>query len=552
MMKHIARWLGLLDRCDFCGAEFWRWFSHSCGDAIGLGLDRAAALAALALLLTAHGWAQYTPPYVGLVGTLGSANGMPASNYIITLEPSQVMYVGGTSIVVANTNCGTDNNGHVVGTPNPTAPAVLAANPASGTLPAGNYYVEITWYDNAGHQTLGSPEATVQLTAPGNVTISPPVGGAPLPAVGMYVYIGTTSGGETYQGAVSNPTGSFIQSIPLVTGATPPIANNSVCVTVANDAAWPIGGYSFNLTTPAGNTVPGYPQQVQFVGPGSAFNVSNGLPLWNGRVTYPVPILTLPYNHNAQSISGPLSMTNYNVYNVHALGVATANPAWGVDVEGSGAYAAINANQGYLVSGTGGTAGQCLGSDGTYWDTPINCTAGGTIYYQYARQNGSALPQEEAYANGPGITFSNVLGPPGVTQVAVETLANTGVDTYVAMYATAGTSGTCAAWDANGGLGPGTCTVPYTGASNYQNIGGGLILMWGYQNAAAGGPTAITVTWPVGVTCSTFEKVLSLATVDYGTNPSRNVAYITAESLTGFTGQTDSSTAAFNWSAICK
>jgi hypothetical protein len=406
------------------------------------------ALAAVFFSLSALG--QYTAPYVGITGTLGSANGMPASNYGITLVPTQVMYVGGTSVVIGNASCATDTNGAVIGTMNPQTPPIVAANLITGTVPIGNYYVEITWYDAFNHQTLPSPEVQVQLTSAGSILVSPPAAGAPLSAVGMKVYIGTSSGAETYQGQVTNPASTYTQSVPLVTGAALPNINGTVCVVVANDAAWPIAGYMFNLTTPAGNNVPGFPQQVQFIGPGSAFNISNGLPLFNGRVTYPVPVITLPYNHNPQSISGPLSMTNYNVYNVGRLGVGTALPAWGVDVEGSGQAAAINANQGYLINGDGGTVGQAPCSDGTYVDQFCTfVTSIPTLYYQTIQANGVDQTQRAkvnfssffALSDSSSPSRTNVDAAPSGVTAGSYSCPNASVDAYGRVTAIA--NGTC-------------------------------------------------------------------------------------------------------------
>lgn len=442
--------------------------------------------AALFSLFPLVAFAQYTAPYVGITGTFGSANGMPASNYGITLEPTQVMYVGGTSVVVANANCGTDVNGTVVGTLNPVTPPVVSPAYSSGSVPIGNYYVEVTWYDAFNHQTLPSPEVQVQLTTAGSIVVSPPVAGAPLSAVGMDVYIGTSSGAETYQGQVTNPAGTYTQATAITTGAALPTFNATVCVVVANDAAWPIAGYMFNLTTPAGNNVPGFPQQVQFVGPGSAFNVSNGLPAFNGRVTYPVPILSLPYNHNAQSISGPLSMSGYNLYNVGAVGVGTAVPAYGVDVEGSGVQAAINANQGYLVNGGGGGAGQCLGSDGTYYDVAIACiTTLPTAYYQTVLNGsttGSAVTQRGylAVGSGTGLAAVDTLGVGSqVSRTVLDvnaypTSSTIATDPYVVMTATGGSAGQFACWDATtGGLsGSSSPCSGGTGVDEYFSISG--------------------------------------------------------------------------------
>ena len=326
---------------------------------------------AFALCLSAQ--AQYSAPYVAITGTMSSSNGMPAANYVLTFQPTQVMFVGGTSVVVANSTCATDTNGAVVGVRNPLQGPVVAVA-YTGTLPAGNYYVEITWYDSYTHQTLVSPEIQVQLTSAGQLQISPPAGGAAINTIGMNVYIGTGSGTETYQGQTISPTATYTQSTALGAGAAPPILNSTVCSVVANDAAWPIAGYMATLTDPSGIAVPGYPQQWQFLGPGSTYNLSNGLPLYNGRVTYPVPLLTQPYNHNAQSITGSLGLNGYNLFSVGKIGVGTSLPAWGVDVEGTGLASIVNANGGYLVNGLAGTSGYCLGSDGTAYDMPVACT----------------------------------------------------------------------------------------------------------------------------------------------------------------------------------
>ena len=329
------------------------------------------AIAFFCVLLPAA--AQYSAPYVAVTGTVSSANGMPAANYVLTFQPTQIMFVGGTSVVVSNANCATDTNGAVVGIRNPlTGPVVNVGY--TGTLTAGNYYIVITWYDGYTHQTLVSPEIQAQLTSSGQLQISPPTGGVAINTVGMDVYIGTGSGTETYQGQTTSPTATYTQSTPLSVGAAQPIFNSTVCQLVANDAAWPIAGYNATLTDPSGLPVPGYPQQWQFLGPGSTYNLSNGLPLYNGRVTYPVPLLTQPYNHNAQSITGSLGLNGYNLYSVGKIGVGTSLPAWGVDVEGAGLASLINANGGYLVNGLAGTSGFCLGSDGTAYDTPIACS----------------------------------------------------------------------------------------------------------------------------------------------------------------------------------
>lgn len=357
---------------------------------------RAVAICATALLLLVAGSAQ--AQYVTLTGSLSSASGLPAANATLTFSPSQVFFVGGTTVVVTEAQCGTDALGNVVGITNPQAPARVAIQLA-GTLPAGNYYVEFAWIDGAGHVTQVSPETVKQLTGVGELQILPPVGAGPLGAVGMQVYIGTTPGSETLQGATGTPIAQYTQAVPLVAGAAPPTSNTTICKLVANDAGWPTGtGYNVSLVDASGNTLFSYPAMWQFFGVGSVYNLSNGLPYYHGQVTYPVPILSIPYNHNVQSISGPINLTGYDLLNVLEIGVGTALPAWGIDVEGSGLAGAINANTGYLFSGAAPLNHVLLGNGSYYVDSatiPWSIITGAPgSFYTTVAINTVALPQE--------------------------------------------------------------------------------------------------------------------------------------------------------------
>lgn len=332
---------------------------------------------------------------VTLTGAIQASNGLPASNFNIAFTPSQWFYIAGTGAIVNTTTfCATSVDGTVHGIGNPLTSSVVT--PAfTGTLPPGNYFSFYTFYTATGTQTLPSPEVQTQLTGTGQIQIAAPTSGIPAGVVGMNVYIGITSGGETYQGqTVSNAT--YIQNVALVTGAAAPTANNTICQQVANDAGWPTGtGYTVSLTDPQGNTYPGYPMMWQLLGPGTTINLANGLPYYNGIVTYPIPILASPTNHAPQSISGPLSMTGYDVLNVGELGVGTGLPAWGVDVEGSGLAGAINSKTGYLINGGAGTSGQAPCSDGSYIDEFCSfIPTGTTFFYQTVEDNATALPQE--------------------------------------------------------------------------------------------------------------------------------------------------------------
>ena len=332
-----------------------------------------------------------------------------ALTFIATLACAQTTPVVAPLIA----ECATTTDGSVVHLRNPTQPPQAAAA-YTGTLPSGNYFVQIVWFDTAGGVSLPSPELQIQLASTGELQINVPISGRPSTAIGYLVYIGTTSGGEKLQGQ-SSGSSTFTQSIPLVTTPTmPPVvlsptgltvgtsagaSNNSVCGIIANDAGWPTGtGYGVTITSPNGSTLPGYPMQWQLLGPGGTINLGQGLPMYNGTVNYPIPILARPYNHAPQSISGPLSMTGYPITQVLKLGIGTAVPAWGVDVQvppgGSVLQGAINAGTGYLLNGTAGSAGQALCSDGTYFDQVCSfIPAGVFFFYQTMQSNGSDQTQ---------------------------------------------------------------------------------------------------------------------------------------------------------------
>jgi hypothetical protein len=219
--------------------------------------------------------------------------------------------------------------------------------------------------------------------------VNPPTSGIPAGAVGMQVYISTSSGTETLQGQTTG-SGSYVQSSALVAGGSPGISNTTLCGLTANDAIWPTGtGYVVSLTDSRGNAVPGYPMQWQLLGAGTTINLSNGLPYYHGVVLFPVPILTAPLNHGVQSITGPLSLSGYNLLNVGKIGVGTSTPGWSIDVENG----FINSSNGYLFAGGSGTFGQCLVSNGTAFIPGTCAVPQGQPYYYSDGYNGPALPQ---------------------------------------------------------------------------------------------------------------------------------------------------------------
>jgi hypothetical protein len=129
------------------------------------------------------------------------------------------------------------------------------------------------------------------------------------------VYIGTASGAETLQGSFTS--GTFQQSAPLAAGSALPASNSTVCSLHFNDEGIPYVGYKVALTTTTGQFYPGFPQKWRLNGGANGnINVSSGLPVWDGSVVYPTPILSTPLNHGLQSISGPLDLGGYAIQNL--------------------------------------------------------------------------------------------------------------------------------------------------------------------------------------------------------------------------------------------
>ena len=442
-----------------------------------------------------------TASQVTLSGTLRQANGLPVSNSVITLTPSQQGYIAGCGVnVPLATTCGTSTDGSVIQTANPLTTTINTAS-GSGSLPSGTYYTQYAWYDALGHVTLPSPETRSILSATGSLVINPPTSGILSTAAGMDVYIGTTSGGETLQGQTSG-SASYVQSATLITGASPATSNNTTCVVTANDAVWPTGtGYKVSMTDTDGNGIPGYPMQWQLMGAGSTINLSNGLPYYHGVVTYPAPILAQPQNHGTQSITGPLSLGGYNLLNVGKIGVGTSTPTYPIDVEDGD----INTNSGYLVNRSSGSAGQALCSDGTALDSFCSyITSLPTIYYQIDQANGTPVAQAAANNFLSPLTVSSASG---TTNIGINT---TGSESKVVTAAAAGTSGNCVNWDASGGIVDSgapcsSATPPFTGLSGYQTLPTGLMFQWGHSGPIADGSPGTDVCFPVAFPHAVFS-----------------------------------------------
>jgi hypothetical protein len=106
----------------------------------------------------------------------------------------------------------------------PAAPRVAST---SGSLPAGDYYVQVTantmMHPNFG-ETLPSPEIHVHLDSTGGIAVSAPEVDNPyaMALAGYTVYVGTAPGQEMRQAWAVPPHQEYTQSSSLAKGALPP------------------------------------------------------------------------------------------------------------------------------------------------------------------------------------------------------------------------------------------------------------------------------------------------------------------------------------------
>lgn len=423
--------------------------------------------------------------YATLTGTLQASNGLPASNYVISFQPSQFGFVAGTGVVInSGTYCATSTNGNVVGLPNPLQRSVVTVG-FTGTLPPANYFVKVAFYDSLGNVTLPSPETQIQLNSTGRLIVPVPPNGLPYGATGMRVYIATSTNAETLQGSTTG-SGAYLQTVALTSGSALPASNTTICKQIANDAIWPTGtGYTVALTDPAGNTLPGYPMQWQLIGPNTTINLSSGLPYYHGTVFFPSPILASPLNNALQSIAGPLSLSGYNLINVGAIGVGTTLPAWPIDVENG----IINSSGGYLYNGAAPNNHLLCGNGTAYVDcATIPSSAISGIFYQTVDLNGTAQTQRPALNFSTAFTATDSASPARTTiglsntvSAGSCTLCNLsyGADGRITAATSASSAVTLTQTDVTGSRA--------LGGGPYTNSGGTPMEVQGYIITTAGG-----------------------------------------------------------------
>jgi len=525
----LLRWLYSAPRCTHCDGFGWveyggflphyRRCLHCHGNArrrriFGFTL---LALCALALPQSIQAQSCVSSAQVTLSGALRSSNGLPASNYTITLTPSQQGFIAGCGVnVQAPNTCATSTDGTVVGIPNPLTATVNTVG-GTGTLPAGTYYTVYAWYDASGNISLVSPETRSVVSSSSTLVVNPPSSGVPSTASGMNVYIGTTSGGETLQGQTVG-SASFTQSTALSAGTAMPTSNTTQCKLVANDSIWPVGtGYVVTMVDSNGNGIPGYPMQWQLMGAGTTINLSNGLPYYHGVVMYPSPILASPLNHALQSISGPLSLSGYNLSNVGKIGFGTSTPGWPIDVENG----AINASGGYLYDGAAPLNHVLLGNGTAYVDSatlPYSILSGApTLFYQTLKANGTAQTQEPALNFSADFDLSDSASP---------------AQTSVALHPTGVTAGsyTCASvtFDANGRA---TAASTGTCATVTQSTHKGSASCSPAGSSYATCPDSVT--WPTAFANTTYWASCTLGSLTGGSGSQSLLVYITSQTTTG-------------------
>ena len=139
---------------------------------------------------------------------------------------------------------------------NPPAQAELKA--VSGSLPAGDYYVELTatiHRPTGTGETPPSIEAHIHLDSPGGIEVSLPEIDNPykMALTGFNVYVGTSPGKETLQNSVQTNGRVYTQTTALITGSQPP--NVSTAGFNVHNARISRDGMAVKITPAGANTL---------------------------------------------------------------------------------------------------------------------------------------------------------------------------------------------------------------------------------------------------------------------------------------------------------
>jgi hypothetical protein len=295
---------------------------------------------AAVLLLSATLYAQVVPggtaPGGTITGQIQTATSGAIKSGTLTFSLSQPAIVSNTaSLATQQVACYTSAAGNIVGVPDPLALPIVSANLATGTTPAGTYYIQY-FYTSLNGNSVASPELVFLLSSQGTLNINPPVL-QPASATGIGVAISTTSGAEVIQGT-TNGFVQFQQSQPLLSGSAAPTVNTSSCNIYFSDQLIPTGTYyTVNLTNKNASQVAGFPQTwCTYGGGGGVINVSQGAPTGNCNVNgvfYPTPLFASPINGalsqtvgsslNLGSFSLTAAAINTNQFTTTAAGVFT-------------------------------------------------------------------------------------------------------------------------------------------------------------------------------------------------------------------------------------
>jgi hypothetical protein len=307
-------------------------------------------LLSLLLLVSSYAWSGT------VTGQITTATSGPIINGTLTLTPTQAFVVTGTATVVSSAvACYTDASGNVVGEPNPLVAPVVTPNTGSGTLTAGTYFTRFAYQDASG-TTFYSFETTTILTSTGSLIVTAPVK-QPATATGYKVFISTSSSTETLQGTVTGTPGTwanYTQSVPLVAGSALPSTNTTACKPYFSDEGIPGFSYLVGLSNSSGSNVSGFPQKWRlFGGSAGTVNLSLGMPISDGVVVYPQPIISTPAFNATQSILGGLNLNGFPL-----LGIS--------NLAASGNVSAVNGtfSGNVLVGGTLGVTGNVTETTG--------------------------------------------------------------------------------------------------------------------------------------------------------------------------------------------